>query len=443
MRVKAVRLWMFVFVVMGLVAAGCGDGAAGGAAGGADTEGGAPTGVDVEQAEGEFAGGEAAEGLTGEPVSLGFVSVFSGRVAMLGNTGLKGAQLAVEEINEQGGVLDGQPLEIAFKDTAADPEQAVRLAREFVLQDEVDFLIDGSSSNEAFAVSQASDQLGTVVIATASEADTLTAPENFQDLVFRSARNTSMDGAANAQYASDLGYTNWMSISPDYAYGRDCTGRFFQYLTELQPDVSVGTELWPALFEPDYTPLIQQIVDSQPDAVYSCLWGGDLVAFIQQAAPFGLFDQVEFVTPNVADSLVLDALEGGLPPGIHTGSRFAVGSPPTAANEEFETAYREAHGEGPTNWSIQGYVGVKLLAEAINQAGSLEPEAVAAELEGLELADTPWGDVTMRAEDHTLINYDIRWGVTDPAAGEESYPVDFTFEADWDRILEMVEGGGA
>jgi branched-chain amino acid transport system substrate-binding protein len=378
---------------------------------------------------------EAPEGMEGDPISLGFVSIFSGRVAMLGETGYKGAQLAVQEINDAGGVLDGRPFELASRDSAADPEQAVRSAREFALTDEVDFIIDGSSSSESFAVSQASSELETVVLATASEADTLTAPENFQESVFRVARNTQLDGIANALYASELGHTNWMAISPDYAYGRDGNLRFFDAMRELQPDINVGTELWPALFEPDYTPLIQQILDAQPDAFYSVLWGGDLVAFIQQATPFGLFEEVEFFTPNVADSLVLDSVGGDLPAGIHTGSRFAIGSPDTEANAAFDADYRQMFGEGPTNWSIQAYVAVKALAAAIEAVGGLDREAIIEELKGLQVDDSPWGDVTIRAEDHTLINYDIRWGLTDPERDE--YPVEFTFEADWDTILEM------
>lgn len=379
-------------------------------------------------------GGESGSGEGGgDPIELGFISVFSGRIAMLGETGFKGAELAVADINEAGGVL-GRELRISHKDTAANPEQAVRSARDFVLQDEVDFLIDGSSSNESFAVSQAAPQLDTVVISTASEADSLTEKKNFQPRVFRAARSTWLDGIANAQYGKTLGFKNWMSISPDYAYGRDCTNRYFDALKQEQPGVQVGNQLWPALFEPDYTPLIQQILQRKPEAVYSCLWGGDLVAFIQQAQPFGLFDKTTFVTPAFADSLVIEALGSKVPAGIHSASRFALGSPPTDANKKFDSDYRAKYGEGPTNWSVQGYIGVQLLAEAIKKADSIEADDVAGALEGLEMADSPWGDVQLRDKDHTLIRYDVRWGVTKPSGNE--YPIDFTFEADWDTVLE-------
>lgn len=378
-------------------------------------------------------GQSGGSGKGGDPIGLGFISVFSGRIAMLGGTGYQGAQLAVEDINKNGGVLGGREFRISNKDTAAKPEEAVRAARDFVLQDEVDFLIDGSSSNESFAVSQAAPQLDTVVIATASEADSLTEKKNFQPREFRAARSTWLDGIANAQYGKTLGFTNWMSISPDYAYGRDCTNRYFEALQKEQPGVQVGNQLWPALFEPDYTPLIQQILQRKPEAVYSCLWGGDLVAFIQQATPFGLFEKTTFVTPTFADSLVIDALGDKVPAGIHTASRFALGSPPSEANKKFESDYRKKFGKGPTNWSVQAYIGVQLLAKAIEKANSIKPDAVASALAGLEMADTPWGDVQLREKDHTLINYDIRWGVTKPSGNK--YPIKFTFKTDWATVL--------
>lgn len=430
MKTRSRLWWMATLVAASLVVAACN---------GVATEDGDeqldPDAVDEDEDEQDVA--EAPDELSGEPIKLGFVSIFSGRVAMLGETGFKGAQLAVQEINEAGGLLDGRPLEITFRDSAANPEQAVREAREFALTDEVDFIIDGSSSSESFAVSQASAELETLVMATASEADSLTAPENFQQDVFRVARNTQLDGIANALYAKELGYDDWMAISPDYAYGRDGNLRFFDALEGEDPGVNIGTELWPALFEPDYTPQIQQLIDSDPDAVYSTLWGGDLVAFIQQATPFGLFEQVNFVTPNVADSLVLDTLGPALPAGIHTASRFALGSPPTDANEAFDNDYRQLFGEGPTNWSIQAYIAVKFLAQAVEETGTIEKDEVGAALEGMELPGSPWGDVRLRAEDHTLTHYDIRWGVTDPERPD--YPVEFVFEADWDEILE-IEG---
>ena len=374
-----------------------------------------------------------------EPIKLGFLGIFSGRVAMLGETGFKGAKLAVQEINERGGIT-GRPVEISFRDTAGNRDEAVRIARDLVLKERVDFIVDGSSSAEAFAVSSAAKQLSKVDLVTASESASLTEPANLHDFVFRLARNTLHDGIAAGLFASKLPYVRWYTIGPDYEYGRSSTEFFVRELKNQKPDIQIVGESWPKFFEPDYTPHIQKILDAQPDAVYSPLWGGDLVAFIQQAQSFGLFDKVKFVSPNIADSLVLKALGGNLPKGMYTGTRFLVGSPETEANKKFAEAYLQQFGEEPTNWAVQAYHGIYFLKAAIEKAGSTESREVAQALPGLKLANMPWGDLEIRPSDHQLINYEIGWGITDPSLPNK---VKIEYTSDWTQILQREKEASA
>lgn len=369
----------------------------------------------------------------GEPIRLGFTSTFTGRIAALGDTGFKGAQLAVEEINKAGGVLDGRMFEIEWRDDQGNRDTAVQNARQFMLRENVDFLIDGSSSANSFAISQVANQLQVVDLATASEAANLTDDENLHPYVFRLARNTQHDGIAAALYAKDLPYTRWYSVSPDYEYGRSSTDLFFQELQAQKSGVQVLGQAWPKLFEPDYTPAIQQILAARPEAVYSALWGGDLVAFIQQAKQFGLFEQVKFFSPNIADSTVIAALGADLPRGLITGSRWIETYPDTQVNRSFGQAYLERYGELPTNWSVQAYQAIYFLKAAIEKAGSTEADAVAEALAGLELADMPWGDLQLRADDHQLINYAIGYGET---TGNPASPVRLDTTIDWAAILK-------
>src|SRR5581483_1090814 len=93
-----------------------------------------------------------------EPITVGFVSIFSGRVAALGETGFKGLEIALDEINEKGGLL-GRPVRAIRQDSAGKIEDAVRIARDFITRDKVDLLMDHSSSREAFAVREVSRDL--------------------------------------------------------------------------------------------------------------------------------------------------------------------------------------------------------------------------------------------------------------------------------------------
>jgi len=377
------------------------------------------------------------------PIKIGFVSIFSGRVAMLGETGRKGAQLAADEYNAKGGVL-GRKIEIIHRDSAGKIEEAVRIARDFVVKDRVNFLMDHSSSREAFAVKEVSRDLKVITMVTASETTDHTAdPKIWTPYSFRSARQSVHDCCVAGYYAAKLskeqGLTRWYSISPDYAYGHDSTDRFFEFLQKGNPQVQIAGKLWPKLFEPDYTPHITKMLADKPHAFYSALWGGDTVAFIEQALMYGLFDVSKFFCINIADYTVLKALKK-VPEGLHTGSRYLRNVPDSPANHQFADSYWKKYGELPTNWSWETYSGMLFLMEGIKKAGSTDTEKVVKAMKGLRIkapagAPDDDGHITMRARDHTHVGYAIAWGRT---ISKEPYVTDLYY-LPWSEILKEEE----
>ncbi|OGP47500.1 MAG: hypothetical protein A3K30_01490 [Deltaproteobacteria bacterium RBG_13_51_10] len=377
------------------------------------------------------------------PIKIGFVSIFSGRVAMLGETGLKGAQLAVDEYNAKGGVL-GRKIEMIHRDSAGKIEEAVRIARDFVVKDKVDFLMDHSSSREAFAVKEVSRDLKVITMVTASETTDQTAdPKIWTPYSFRSARQSIHDCCVAGYYAAKLskeqGLTRWYSISPDYAYGHDSTDRFFEFLQKKNPGANIVGKLYPKLFEPDYTPHITKMLGDKPHAFYSALWGGDLVAFIEQAMMYGLFEQCKFFSINVADYTVLKALKK-IPEGLHTGSRYLRNVPDTPANHDFADRYQKKNKELPTNWSWETYSGILFLLEGIKKAKSAETEKVVKAMKDLKIKAPAGaldmdGSITMRGRDHTNIGYAIAWGKT---ISKEPYVTDLYY-LPWSELLKEEE----
>ena len=158
-------------------------------------------------------------------------------------------------------------------------------------------------------------------------------------------------GLYAAEVSKQKGLKRWATCSPDYAYGRDNTAEFMEYARLFADDIEVTTQTWPKLFQPDYTENITALLNTQPDAVYSCLWGGDLVAFFDQASLYGLFDQFEAFAVNLSDYPVISAIQN-LPEGIHGGSRYHKDIPDTEANEAWYSAYMAASNVLPTNWGM-------------------------------------------------------------------------------------------
>ena len=355
-----------------------------------------------------------------ELIKFGFVSIFSGRVAMLGEEGSKGAILAAEQINSKGGVIE-RNIEVITRDSGGKIEEAVRIARDFVVRDKVDFIMDGSSSRESFAVKEVSRDLKKLTMITASETTSNTAdPKIWTPYSFRTARVAIHDSIVGGFFAGklckELGLKKWYSVSPDYAYGHDNTNLFFEYTKKHYPELEVIGQQWPKIFTPDYTAHITKIMKDKPDATYSCLWGGDITAFLEQAGLYGLFSRVKFFGINIADPLVLGALKKGVPSGMYTGGRYNVAIPDTAANRAMGEAFKKRFGTYPSNWSWQAYTAVLFLEAAIKKAGTTDNEKVMKALEDLEIeapcAQPPRKTVVMRGKDHQLIYYTIGWAET-------------------------------
>ena len=132
-----------------------------------------------------------------EPIKIGFPIPLSGPTAVYGEPVLKGAELAVAEINAKGGVL-GRKLEILSRDSKANADEAVRLARELIIKNNVDFLVGTLTSAEAPAVSTVAKENKIVFIAPTSKSTILTDAQHIHPYIFRVSSNTDVEGLAAA-----------------------------------------------------------------------------------------------------------------------------------------------------------------------------------------------------------------------------------------------------
>src|SRR5262249_26988223 len=107
-----------------------------------------------------------------ETIKIGFPIPLSGPTAVYGKPVLAGAEMAVAEINAAGGVL-GRQLELLSRDSKASADEAVRLARELILKDSVDFLAGTLTSAEAPAVSTVAKENKIVFVAPTSKSTIL------------------------------------------------------------------------------------------------------------------------------------------------------------------------------------------------------------------------------------------------------------------------------
>ncbi len=338
-------------------------------------------------------------------IKIGFPIPLSGPTAVYGKPVLAGAQMAVAEINAKGGVL-GRKLEILPRDSKANADEAVRLSRELIIKDGVDFLVGTLTSAEAPAVSTVAKENKIVFIAPTSKSTILTDAQHIHPYIFRVASNTDVEGLAGATLMARWKDVKTVAtIAPDYAYGRDSMAAFIKALKKMRPDIQIVDQQWPKLGEPDFTSFITAQMGKKPDAIYSALFAGDFVTFTKEATPLGYFkainnrfiDGAEIGTTDEAQALGKDYPYGVI--GDSYDPVLWTGNEPPVHKTFIEDLKKFTHAQYASGWSIVGYQSIYALAAGITKAGSTNSDAVSKALTGLTW-DTPVGPRTFSVKSH-------------------------------------------
>ena len=358
-----------------------------------------------------------------DTIKIGFPIPLSGPGSVYGKPILAGAQMAVAEINAKGGLL-GRQIELISRDSKANADEAVRLARELIIKDSVDFLAGTLTSAEAPAVSTVAKENKIVFVAPTSKSTILTDPQHIHPYIFRVASNTDVEGMAGAgQMARWKDVKTVATIAPDYAYGRDSIAAFIAELKKVRPDIQIVDQQWPKFGEPDFTAFITAQMGKKPDAVYCSEFAGDFVTFVKEATPLGYFkainnrmvDPAEVGTPDEAQALGND-----YPFGIIANSYDPVlwsGNEPPAHKTYIENLKKFTHAEYASGWSIVGYQSIYALAAGITKAGAATSEAVAKVLPGMSW-ETPVGERSFSVKSHETFASEY-WG---QMVKEAAYP---------------------
>src|SRR3954465_3608546 len=346
-----------------------------------------------------------------KPIKVGCQTILSGPLGGYGEFMRKGATLAMEEINAQGGV-GGSPLELNFRDEELKVDVGVKNARYFVDDWGADFLIGIDSSAVALAVGEIMPTLNKILIVTHG------ATEKFnEDLVykkhikqcFRICVPVYQDGIASAFIAKDLPVKKWATISPDYEYGHTSWKMFRATLKRMKPEVEFVGESFAKFGTVDFSSHITKVMGANPEGIFSTEWGGEAVAMVKQARLFKVFEQTKAVMIGMGAAMdVLQGLGPDYPDGTWASGRYYFGYPDTPENKRFNDAFRKRWDGPPSYPSETSYTAIHAIKKAVEKAKTLDVPKVIEAMEGLEL-DRPAGKCVIRKEDHQAV-YAVPWG---------------------------------
>ena len=211
-------------------------------------------------------------------IKVGSICDFAGPCYMYCETGLKGLEIAVNEINAKGGIL-GRKVEIVVRDTEMKVDVAVRELKDLILREKVNFLVGPCSSGTGLAMQVVHSEYKTLRLSAIANTEAMTV-DKFSPYFVQVVPNTYMEATANTRYLNKKvpNAKKFCTIGPDYEFGRREEQAFTDEIKRLVPGAEILYEAWPKPGEKDFTAFITAIMAKKPDAVHSSLFGGDLVA---------------------------------------------------------------------------------------------------------------------------------------------------------------------
>lgn len=313
-----------------------------------------------------------------ETLKIGFV-VAGERV-----TYPNGAELAVTEINQHGGLL-GTPVElIGHINKEAIPEVSARIAEQLIVEDKIIALIGPNRSSHAVVVGPIAQQYGIPMITTTATNPNVT---NAGDFVFMASFTDSFQGAVMAQFAiDDLDMTTAAVLTRRGDLYTEGISEFFaRNFSELGGDI-VADETYEGETS-DFTAQLTNIAAAKPDALFLAGFTLDIALITQQARAIPLLnadgEPTIFLGADSWDSELLFDSEDAEVEGSFFSGHFSPDTDEPNARAFVDT-YESIYEFTPTGGVGVSYDAVKLLFEAVERAGSLDPEKIREQLAATE-----------------------------------------------------------
>ncbi|HLU19665.1 MAG TPA: ABC transporter substrate-binding protein [Pusillimonas sp.] len=322
-------------------------------------------------------------------VKVGFMLPYSGTYAKLGEAIENGFKLYVQE---QGGKLAGQEVQYFKVDDESNPSKGPENANRLIKRDQVDILIGTVHSGVAMALAKAANDSDTTLIIPNAGADAITGPLCSKN-VFRSSFSNWQPGYAMGSVAAEQGHKTAVTISWNYAAGKESTDGFKESFEKAGGKVVKHLTLpFPNV---EFQPLLTEIASIKPDAVYTFFAGGGAVKFTQDYAAAGLKDSIPLLAAGFLTDGTLEA-QGASAQGLLTTLHYADGLD-TPRDNAFRENYKKNFPQLPPDvYAVQGYDAAQMLdagLKAVN--GDVSKKDAMREAIRNARIDSPRGEFTL------------------------------------------------
>lgn len=326
---------------------------------------------------------------SGDTIKVGVVTPLSGFEATLGQGTLAMAKLWAQQTNASGGLL-GKKVQLLVQDSATDPKTANQGAK-VVLGQGASVVLGSILDGERTAVEPVVTGAGKIYLFS-----TYYEGGDYTPLSFYTAETPQQTTEKFVPWMVQQYGNKWYFLGSDYAYPHGVNTLAKKYLQQAGGS-SVG-EQYVALGTTDFSSIITKLASAKPQVVYSNIVGTDAVAFMKQFYDYGLSSKMKLFEPldqTFVKAIGVKQVEG-VP--VCQGYWQTIASP---TNTAFVAAYNKVEPSiPPVDITVSHYVALELWAAGVKKAGTTDGAAVAKAMEGLTLADTPVGAITIDPKTH-------------------------------------------
>lgn len=327
----------------------------------------------------------AAPGFASDTIKVANAGALSGDLAPYGISALRGVEMAVEDINEKGGIL-GKKVELMLGDDVCKPEVAVNVATKLV-SDGAQMVVGHVCSGATIAANKIYKDTDIILISGSATNDDLTMTGDHPNF-FRTISNDGAQAKLMTAFAkNDLKVKKVALIHDKGDYGKgqmELAKIAFEHMGDVEIVLFEGVTTGAV----DYTAIVQKIKRSDAELV---MWGG----YHSDASKI-----IQLMKKKRVDTLFMgaDGIYGDNLPnlaGEFAEGVYATGPNDTSSNpmhQALTKEHQEKYGEDPGTFFFTGYTCMQSLAAAAEKAGTVEYDAMRAAMFEITV-DSPMGPI--------------------------------------------------
>jgi branched-chain amino acid transport system substrate-binding protein len=322
-----------------------------------------------------------------EGVKIGLLFPMTGPVPTYGQSSKEGAELAIAQWNEAGGVL-GKEVEWVLADGGCDGATATDAANKLIDQDKVKFIVGEVCSSASIPVSEVANPKKVLQISPTSTNPDVTVGKPY---VFRACFLDPFQGDVVATFAAeDLGAS---TAAVMYDKGNDYVLGLAEYFKEAFESKGGQVVVYEAYTEADtdFSAILSKVADANPDALFLPDYYSKVNLIGKQAKEKGITADLLGADGWDSADLDLSAVEGG-----YHSNHYSPADPRPMV-QTFLSDYEEAYGKAPDALAVLAYDATVVLLTAIQEAGTTDTEKVRDTMAGIECEGVA-GTITFNEE---------------------------------------------